>query len=211
MAKMNLNFLLSSDKDKDKDNNNGNNGSNRAPRADNRGPSRSETSPLSVDFIAPRTSEQQASSSSGRFPSQRRGAPVGPGAHGRAQPFHGARTGQRAWTAREQAAQASRGTLRGKPPKTGQGSLRSPASTEVKPHVCPSCERSFYKLEQLKRHDRLVHLNLRPFVCTTCDLSFGTKQNMQVHLTTRKHQHRLETLQASQRSHGSSSSRQPPQ
>lgn len=77
----------------------------------------------------------------------------------------------------------------------GRASSSTDNSPPIKPHVCPYCDRSFFKPEQLRRHDRLVHLNHRPFVCTVCDVSFGTKQNMQVHMTTRKHQQRFDTLQ----------------
>lgn len=91
---------------------------------------------------------------------------------------------------------SSHSVFKGKKPKNQSSSspLRGSSSADTKPYVCPNCERSFFKLEQLKRHNRLVHLNLRPYICHTCDLSFGTKQNMQVHLTTRKHQHRLQML-----------------
>lgn len=50
------------------------------------------------------------------------------------------------------------------------------------------CGRPFSKREHLKRHDQLVHRLERPYSCTVCNAHFGTKQNMQVHLTTRKHQ-----------------------
>lgn len=86
----------------------------------------------------------------------------------------------------------SKANSKNQPPKSQDSKKKEPE--KEKRHACPSCDRTFFKLEQLKRHDRLVHLNLRPFICATCDLSFGTKQNMQVHLTTRKHRHRLETL-----------------
>jgi hypothetical protein len=57
-------------------------------------------------------------------------------------------------------------------------------------HVC-FCGRAFNKREHLKRHNMLVHQEVRPFKCNACELRFGTKQNMQVHLSTRKHRQRL--------------------
>lgn len=75
-------------------------------------------------------------------------------------------------------------------------SSQKPSSSENRPHVCGQCGRPFYKQEQLKRHVRLVHENWRPFKCLFCEITFGTKQNLQVHFSTRKHRHRVETLQA---------------
>lgn len=49
------------------------------------------------------------------------------------------------------------------------------------------CGKRFSKREHLKRHESLVHKLERPFACNTCDAHFGTKQNMEVHFTTRKH------------------------
>lgn len=86
-------------------------------------------------------------------------------------------------------------------PRNNQGRPSPNTTTQRKPHACPFCDRSFFKVEQLKRHDRLVHLNHRPFVCAICDVSFGTKQNMQVHMSTRKHQQRLETLTTLHQAH----------
>eukprot|EP00173_Palmaria_palmata_P004515 Plantae.Rhodophyta-Palmaria_palmata.ctg6346.p1 GENE.Plantae.Rhodophyta-Palmaria_palmata.ctg6346~~Plantae.Rhodophyta-Palmaria_palmata.ctg6346.p1 ORF type:complete len:247 (+),score=13.96 Plantae.Rhodophyta-Palmaria_palmata.ctg6346:310-1050(+) len=59
-----------------------------------------------------------------------------------------------------------------------------------KTHVC-FCGRAFNKREHLKRHNLLVHQEVRPFTCEECDLHFGTKQNHQVHLSTRKHRQRV--------------------
>ena len=122
--------------------------------------------PLDLDFIAPRGSSSQSR---------------GQNTH---QPRSSGRGSSSSSTRDEQKSSS----------KSGNSNTKSPDGEREKRHACPSCERTFFKLEQLKRHDRLVHLNLRPYICATCDLSFGTKQNMQVHLTTRKHRHRLETL-----------------
>lgn len=75
-------------------------------------------------------------------------------------------------------------------------STQKTPSSEARPHECRQCGRAFYKQEQLKRHIRLVHENWRPFKCLFCEIQFGTKQNMQVHFSTRKHRHRVATLQA---------------
>lgn len=70
-------------------------------------------------------------------------------------------------------------------------------SVAARPHICHQCDKPFYKQEQLKRHIRLVHENWRPFKCLFCEVTFGTKQNLHVHFSTRKHRHRTESLEAS--------------
>lgn len=185
MAKMNLDFLLSPDS---------------ASASGNRGSgsrsSRAESSPFSLEYIAPRHSPDD------RHRSSRQRRAVEPLLNSRSHPSSSSKPPP----PKDQGQTSSRShhyiAKKGKAPSS-PSALRTQPSVEVKPHVCRACDRSFYKLEQLKRHDRLVHLNLRPFLCTTCDLSFGTKQNMQVHLTTRKHKHRLETLQSNS-AHGAS-------
>lgn len=64
------------------------------------------------------------------------------------------------------------------------------------------CGRPFSKREHLKRHDQLVHRLERPYTCTVCNAHFGTKQNMQVHLTTRKHQFKLASISGTHSSGG---------
>lgn len=66
---------------------------------------------------------------------------------------------------------------------------------ELKKHRCTVCSRRFDKTDQLRRHDRIVHRHIRPYICTLCDQSFGTKQNMEVHRNTRKHQRCVDKLQ----------------
>jgi hypothetical protein len=71
-----------------------------------------------------------------------------------------------------------------------RSSLQVPPLSNAPMHVC-FCGRAFNKREHLKRHNMLVHQEVRPFKCNACELRFGTKQNMQVHLSTRKHRQRL--------------------
>lgn len=78
--------------------------------------------------------------------------------------------------------------------KHGKGKERS-----LKTHTC-FCGRAFNKREHLKRHNLLVHEEIRPFSCEGCDLHFGTKQNFQVHLSTRKHRQRVLLQQPATRS-----------
>lgn len=186
--KMNLNFLLSPSKD---DNNDSRNREGRPSR-------NSTTSGFDLDFISPSSTGQIPTSSSRSLVRQsfRPGHPH----YDHAQSSSMGHLGRS-----QQQVLREYPVLPRQPQRPGSSKDKySPSqfvgvgSTESRPHVCPSCGRGFYKLEQLKRHDRLVHKNLRPFVCTTCDLSFGTKQNMQVHLTTRKHQQKLESLQRSE-------------
>lgn len=85
---------------------------------------------------------------------------------------------------------ASRGltlvtTATSRPPTSG----RPPRGKRPRPFAC-GCGRKFSKREHLRRHDQLVHQVVRPYSCEVCMASFGTKQNMQVHFTTKKHQYR---------------------
>lgn len=190
MAKMNLDFLLSPDS------------SSTRMEISSAGHSSRGESPFSLDYIAPRNNTPDNRRYRDHHNHHRRS----PDQPLRLPPGTSSKISSRDQL---QSSLPARPAFKAKKPKnpTSPSTQRPTSTAEVKPHACPQCERSFYKLEQLKRHDRLVHLNLRPFVCKTCDLSFGTKQNMQVHLTTRKHRHRLQTLQANGRSsHGNSSS-----
>lgn len=78
-------------------------------------------------------------------------------------------------------------TTRASPSITKHGKEKR---TSSKTHTC-FCGRAFNKREHLKRHNLLVHEEVRPFTCEDCDLHFGTKQNFQVHLSTRKHRQRV--------------------
>lgn len=186
---MNLNFLLSPSKDSlNKDDDENRNREGRSSR-------NSAASRFDLDFISPSSSGQIPSSSS-RTVVRQSFRP------GHTHYDHAQSTSMSHLGRSQQHTSREHQVITRQQPRAGSSKDKfSPSqfvgmgSTESRPHVCPSCGRGFYKLEQLKRHDRLVHKNLRPFVCTTCDLSFGTKQNMQVHLTTRKHQQKLESLQ----------------
>jgi hypothetical protein len=78
--------------------------------------------------------------------------------------------------------------------------LRATPHSNAMMHVC-FCGRAFNKREHLKRHNMLVHQEVRPFKCNACELRFGTKQNMQVHLSTRKHRQRLAGKKSRQNGH----------
>ena len=181
MAKMDLEFLLS-------------------PSSNNANPDRSSASHasridgrLSVDRIAPRGSKE-----GDKYRSSRNSRHHGRSGHN-SRSTHAASKGTTSTasklTSSKNQGHSSTRTRPGKPRNQDSPPPAGPAVMENRPHVCAQCHRGFYKLEQLKRHHRLVHLNLRPFKCLTCRLSFGTKQNMQVHLTTRKHQHKAETAE----------------
>lgn len=194
MAKMNLDFLLSPEST-----------SGRGRQSSGGRSGRGDPSAFSLDYIAPRNnSEHDRSRQHHRRAGEQSAQHRAPAGSSRSPPREQSGDSSKShFKSKKTKSPASPSSSSQRPPPSS--SQRPPSSSPPKPspnvegksHVCPYCQRSFYKLEQLKRHDRLVHQNLRPFVCTTCDLSFGTKQNMQVHLTTRKHRHRLQTLQSS--------------
>lgn len=192
---MNLDFLLTTDNDT-KGGSSGENGS--CSGLENT--LRSGPSPLSLDFTAPRPSDftnfntHSHSNLSRRFADSGSPQRRSTSRHEEGRNYHNMYSSANSNSSKDQPSSSS--IFKGNKCKIPSSvtPLQASSSGGSKPHVCANCERSFYKLEQLKRHNRLVHLNLRPFICHTCDLSFGTKQNMQVHLTTRKHQHRLQTL-----------------
>lgn len=72
--------------------------------------------------------------------------------------------------------------------RKGSPPVESPADTRI--HICSTCGKTFKKGEQMRRHYRLVHLHIRSYKCNGCDLAFGTKQSLEVHEKTRKHQDR---------------------
>lgn len=184
MAKMNINFLLTTDKGSTGKTSGGQSLHNEAPRSETFAPSLDHTSLRLSHFSG------EFSSHSPRQP--RPSHSFSPRSLMQESHSGSCETRQNRFSNRHlfstSRLQKKNGTF------PGSHSARRSSSCSGKPQVCPLCERKFYKLEQLRRHERIVHLNLRPFECKTCDLSFGTKQNMQVHLTTQKHQHRVKML-----------------
>lgn len=49
---------------------------------------------------------------------------------------------------------------------------------------CLECDKNFKRLEHLKRHIRLVHLNIRPYHCKYCEKKFSRLDNLAQHLKT---------------------------
>lgn len=78
--------------------------------------------------------------------------------------------------------------------KTGEGarnnatSFPPPKTDKPRPHICTTCERSFARLEHLKRHER-SHTKEKPFECPECTRCFARRDlllrhQQKLHLTT---------------------------
>lgn len=50
-----------------------------------------------------------------------------------------------------------------------------------RPHKCDECEKSFYKLSDLKKH-KDIHNDTKKHACTVCEMRFNNKSNMRRHM-----------------------------
>ena len=48
-------------------------------------------------------------------------------------------------------------------------------------HVCPTCRRTFDKLNRLTRHQRAVHTGEKPFLCEKCGTAFARNDHLKRH------------------------------
>ena len=55
--------------------------------------------------------------------------------------------------------------------------------TEIKPHQCDCCKRSFYQPHELRKHKLQVHLGSNPYICSFmgCQATFQFKCDLQLH------------------------------
>ena len=54
--------------------------------------------------------------------------------------------------------------------------LLPPKTDKPRPHICPTCTRSFARLEHLRRHER-SHMKEKPFECLHCSRRFGRRDD----------------------------------
>src|ERR1700722_14868719 len=71
--------------------------------------------------------------------------------------------------------------------KTGTN-FPPPKTDKPRPHVCGTCQRSFARLEHLKRHER-SHTKEKPFECPECQRCFARRDlllrhQQKLHMTT---------------------------
>ncbi|KAH7010626.1 uncharacterized protein B0I36DRAFT_57817 [Microdochium trichocladiopsis] len=55
-----------------------------------------------------------------------------------------------------------------------------PKTDKPRPHVCATCQRSFARLEHLKRHER-SHTKEKPFECPECTRCFARRDLLLLH------------------------------
>ncbi|KAI1265070.1 DNA binding regulatory protein AmdX [Xylariaceae sp. FL1019] len=69
---------------------------------------------------------------------------------------------------------ASSITVNTKAPAPTPGQFPPPKTDKPRPHVCGTCQRSFARLEHLKRHER-SHTKEKPFECPECTRCFARR------------------------------------
>lgn len=69
---------------------------------------------------------------------------------------------------------ASAQTAKPEPPSTQNAPFPPPKTDKPRPHVCGTCQRSFARLEHLKRHER-SHTKEKPFECPACTRCFARR------------------------------------
>lgn len=52
---------------------------------------------------------------------------------------------------------------------------------KTKPEKCAMCDRVFSNQGNMKRHQDIVHKNLRIYSCDYCDKKFGQKSQLETH------------------------------
>ena len=52
----------------------------------------------------------------------------------------------------------------------------------MKPYKCESCEKCYFHKNELEKHIKTVHENIKSHKCVSCGKYFGHKQNLQKHI-----------------------------
>ena len=71
---------------------------------------------------------------------------------------------------------------RGGPKEMGEDIAKKPRE-KPKPRQCSICGKKLYDRHSLKKHQDLVHFNIRNFACDQCPKRFGIASNLKDHVT----------------------------